>query len=755
LHAREHRLPPRAARAAEGRAIKPLRLTCRNFRTYESLDLDVSDGGLYAILGDIRDGNGTDSNGAGKSSILEAIEIALFGRRSLAPYLTRGVEDELLLELEFEHGAKMYRVRRTFSPRGRGRTTLDFECWKNAPLHSGVDTGPQWEPLTKESAKETQAEIERLIGLSRDTFRHSSYLRQQSRSFADESIEPRERKRLLTEAVLGRDPVWPRLLDRARVDKNDLNGKLLALAARTSQAQEQAAQKPTLEREHGDIVEAETVAADNVADLERAHAELAAEYQAAREHAARRAAAEAELKTAEAALVILQTRAHEATKAAYTHAEAAAELERLPAYPPVDEIRARIAVLEATVEAHREAVAAHEAAVTALKHADRERADLGNRAGALRAEADMLDARPLDDGATCIHCGQVLGYEAREQALASFRAQAAALYAEAEKIAVPVVPALPDDEPPAAELALARKTVDAIGATVAKRAVLEERITQCETAAASGPSPDQLVAAETFLLEKRDAVVAVGEPPNTDAVAARGTQVAEELARARASLDGYRQQRARLEERVAVATAAEQSIAEAATEQTRLQADLDVTVALERAYSPNGIPALILENSAIPYLETEASRILALLGCPYTVELRTQADLKSGDGVRETLDVAVIDERGQPAPFEEGTSGGEKTRIGLALRIALARLLAHRRGAQSRMLALDEPGDLDESGMAALVSVLRDLQDEFDLIFLVSHVPGLRDSFDTTLTVEKQDGVSRIVEAGVFEAVPA
>lgn len=725
--------------------MRPLHLVARNFRTYPALDLDLSDGGLVAVLGDIRDGTGTDSNGAGKSSILEAVEIALFGRRSLAPYLTRGVDDALLLELKFEHGGESYLVRRTYSPRGRGTTTLDLEHF---------DEG-EFIPLTAESTKATQERLCSLVGLSRDTFRHSSYLRQQSRSFADESIEPRERKRLLTEAVLGRDPVWPRLLDAARSEKNALTASLLELAADIRHAEEQAAAKPDLERQHADLVEAETVAADNVADLERSRSELLEEHRVASEHRARTAAAREALLRAQAALVGIEASLAKASEATQTISVASDELAGLPVYPPLDEIRARETILVATVEAHAQAVREHEAAVQRGNEAGQRRGEILAKADDLRMQASMLDARPLDDGATCTHCGQVLGFEARERALKSYRDEAEALDKEAAAVEIPIQPLAPEGDPPTADLAVCRSALTAAASSEALRATLAERIAACERILDEQPSDDQVAIAHATVDEKDAALAEVGEPPNVAAIELRGNEVSEQLAKARAGLDQHRQQRVRVEEHLALAAAAEQKLAEAAVERGRLQAAVDVVAALERAYSPNGIPALILENAAIPYLETEASRILTLLGCPYTVELRTQADLKSGDGVRETLDVAVIDEHGQPAPFEEGTSGGEKTRIGLALRIALARLLAHRRGAQSRMLALDEPGDLDESGMAALVTVLRDLQDEFDLILLVSHVPGLRDSFDQTLTVEKQDGVSRIVEAGVFEAVPA
>ena len=56
--------------------------------------------------------------------------------------------------------------------------------------------------------------------------------------------------------------------------------------------------------------------------------------------------------------------------------------------------------------------------------------------------------------------------------------------------------------------------------------------------------------------------------------------------------------------------------------------------------------------------------------------------------------------------------------------------------------------------MSALLSVLRGLDGEFDLILLVSHVAELRDALDEVILVVKENGVSTI--AGVVaEAVAA
>lgn len=726
--------------------MNPLSLHARNYRSFETLDVDLPDG-CVAVLGE---------NGYGKSSVVEAIEVALFGEcrtGRLPAQLTLGVTDEeMLIELELTHAHEHYRIRRTY--KAKKSPTLDLERY---------DVGDAWMPLTCSSTKETQQLIEQTIGLSRETFRASAFLAQGDGAAFTEA-QPRDRKRILAE-VLGLEQ-WAVLVECARAERRLLETRQAALAGKTAQAEEQAAALPQLDRDHADILEAETVAADNVADLERSHQELAVQYQDAREHAARRAAAEAELKTAEGVLATLTARDQEASKASIDRSTLTAALEKLPAYPPLEELRARETVLAAACDAHERAQLAYITGQQAAVNAESQRQTLvvrsheaRERADKIRAAMAELDAVPHDE-ATCDRCKQVLAGNARAIAVESMAneasehlAEQARLLDEAAAVVIPAVPPKPEGEPPTVELDLARKTIDAANSAALDRATLTERIRQCEQIAGSGPSPDEMLDARTAAEAKRAVLEGVGTPPDVNAITAQGNLVADQLRGARAAVDGYRTQRARLDERILVAKAAAEQLQANSQERQTLGTEVDIVVALERAFSPDGIPALIVENSAIPYLETEANRILVELGTAFRVELRTQAALKSGDGLRDTLDVIVCSEKGE-RPYET-FSGGERTRINLALRIALARLLAHRRGAESRLLVVDEPDGLDDAGMAALVDVLRSLEGDFDKLYIVSHVPGLRDSFDTTLSVVNDEHGSHVVEAGVFEAVAA
>ncbi len=174
-----------------------------------------------------------------------------------------------------------------------------------------------------------------------------------------------------------------------------------------------------------------------------------------------------------------------------------------------------------------------------------------------------------------------------------------------------------------------------------------------------------------------------------------------------------------------------------------LHTELDLLTHLERACGPNGVPALILETVAIPQVEVEASRILGLLGGPaYACELRTLRE-KKGGGLADTLDVILLTETGE-APYES-FSGGERARIAFALRLALAQLLASRKGSSTGLLVIDELSGLDQQGVAALVGVLEELQRTVPRILVVSHDAEMRDSFENTLLLEQVDGRSRVV----------
>jgi exonuclease SbcC len=629
--------------------MNPSRLRLQNFRSFAELDLEIPRG-VTAIVG---------QNGSGKSSILDAIDLALFADRGeLARKLTRG-EDVLWLELEFEHGGTVYRVRRRYDAGGRGSSSLDLER---------QDDAGAWESLTLESIAATQARVDATLGLSRDTFRASAFVGQgDGAAFTDAT--PAARKQILGE-ILSLD-VWPAALERVRADK--LEQKYALERARTRQLELQAVvdERPTHEAAH------EAAATVGVP------------------------VASGALEQAEAML---------------------------------DEARAELAAQDANVERAR-------AAEQAFRHASARQADRANEkqrleqaAASLRADLERrrrdeveegqriaeLRARGADPGETCDRCGQPL-YDApaAERAKASYRAEADRLEAARRESAL-------------------RRLTD-----VGRLGEIDRMVR--DLADETDADRDAAEAAER-LRAARDAL--------GDVTALRqAAEVAQDaVARARAALDRARADVVRAEVELARCEDAEQALAETVTALAGMEERLDLLTLLERMFGRDGVPAWLIERFAIPLIETSANRILADYGQSYRVELRTQRALKGG-GERETLEIVVHD--GMHEGVYSDFSGGERTRLDHALRIALAELLANRRGAEVRVLCVDEPDGLDAAGMERLAGILRGLASTFERTLVVSHNPLLASSFDLTLELEKDGDRSRVAAAGPAEPVAA
>lgn len=740
--------------------MNPLKITASNYRTFERLDVDLPSG-CVAIIGE---------NGAGKSSILNLVDVALFaGRGELPPLLTTG-EEELCLELEFEHAGELYRVRRQFSARGRGKTTCDFEKgWSSESTygHGFNETTAHaggWEPLTRETGEQTQKLIDDTLGLSRTTFRASTFLRQGDGAAFTEA-QPRDRKAILAE-ILGLS-IWERLQERARADLRRHEDDLVKAETLARMCEEAVSRNAILVEElqlqGSRLAVARTTLTAGEAELDKAQRDLAA----ASAIADRIRACEAEL----AAAAETHARASEdfsnATRAAHALADKQVELEELqadaeqivPLEKRLDELRAALLRRHAATmerDGHlREADLRATDARTMAKQAETLRDEATN----LRTKADQLEDLARLAHVSCDRCGQTLGAEAAARAADSYRADVIALAAKAQQIENDVrdanaeiralrdraaeitVPEAEDAAPTERILAVARRAAE-------QAATVTEQIRQLTEKASYREQLEQdLSVTAEHVTEKQTAVDAAKETVvDLTAVQARADRWKIAVQEARGLIENRQADVVRAETELARVADAEQQLAQLHSQIQKVNERVDVLKLAENAYGRDGIPALILESSAVPWIETEGNRILAELGTPYRVELRTQRALKgASDHLRETLDVIVND--GENVRPYETFSGGERTRINLALRLALAGLLAHRRGAESRVLCIDEPDGLDSAGMDRLAEVLRGLLGTFSRIVVVSHQPQLATAFDQVIAIEKVDGRSRIVGA--------
>ena len=139
----------------------PINLRISGFLSYlDPVELDFSVIELACISG---------HNGAGKSSLLDAITWSLFGE-------ARGKSNDVInLNPEvkaaevifiFKHEENTYRVQRSL-PRNKS-TVLEFQ----------VRNGDTWRALTEKTTRDTQARIEQILRLDYDTFVNASFFLQ-------------------------------------------------------------------------------------------------------------------------------------------------------------------------------------------------------------------------------------------------------------------------------------------------------------------------------------------------------------------------------------------------------------------------------------------------------------------------------------------------------------------------------------------------------------------------------------------------
>jgi exonuclease SbcC len=159
----------------------PVQLILKNFLSYRDATLDFSGLHTACICG---------SNGAGKSSLLEAITWSIWGqsRATFEDDVIYSGAKEVRVDFTFYNNQQTYRVIRT---RAQGATSI---------LEFQIETPAGFRPLSGKGMRATQDVIIQYIKLDYETFINSAYLRQ---GRADEFMlkRPTERKEILAELL--------------------------------------------------------------------------------------------------------------------------------------------------------------------------------------------------------------------------------------------------------------------------------------------------------------------------------------------------------------------------------------------------------------------------------------------------------------------------------------------------------------------------------------------------------------------------
>jgi exonuclease SbcC len=186
--------------------MRPLRLEIEGFTSFRNpVHLDMSELDLFAITG---------PTGAGKSSLIDAIAYALYGRvprvtAEVGAVISLGME-RMRVTLEFLAGEDRYRVYR--ETRRKGAPNVRLDRWRDGDWQAQLDR-----------AREVTERIEQIVGLDYDGFTRSVLLPQgQFQEFLAGSAEKRR-------AVLGsllRLDVYNRMRGRATAIAAELKTRL-------------------------------------------------------------------------------------------------------------------------------------------------------------------------------------------------------------------------------------------------------------------------------------------------------------------------------------------------------------------------------------------------------------------------------------------------------------------------------------------------------------------------------------------------
>lgn len=399
--------------------MRPIRLVIQGLRSYrERQEIDfqaLTEHGLFGIFG---------PTGSGKSTILDAITLALFGSATRASRNAQGtvnpLEARMEIVFEFEIGAgarrRRYRVERAFK-RGNNPLSVTTTACRLLEIEN-LDGDSPGLVMVAEGTREVDAAIEGILGLKEEDFTRAVVLPQgQFAEFLH--LSGADRGKML-ERLFGLERYGKKLSEKVSQRLTQASqevGQLEAALAEVGDASEEA-----LERARAALAEA--TSALQAAEAERRHAE------AHLRELERVAELDAERRQAEAEADRLRDRAEEMARLEERlsrHRRAAA---LMPLVTSWEEAREAVARAEARAAAAGEALREAEARAEEAARAERE--------AAARREAEepsLLAQQARLREAEALERAWVDKARALREAEAELRAQRARLVAAQEACA--------------------------------------------------------------------------------------------------------------------------------------------------------------------------------------------------------------------------------------------------------------------------------------------------------------------------------
>lgn len=728
----------------------------RSFREPERVDLTGLN--LTAIIG---------ANHQGKSSLIHALEFALYGRSvgaTVSDVISRG-QDRAVVSVEFDLGDTTYRVTRGRTRKGRHEVYV----YVSDPA---AEDG--WKPLEEKYSK-TGADpfIVSLLGMDSPTARATWLITQGDfGSFCE--MDPAPRRAVLASAfgldayeVLARGAdekltSCSLALEKARYDHDRLTARHEALGeggpfpeikdedlkSRIEEAEKEADRLTAAlaALEDPELEARAKEARDALSAFDAAHQREVSRYTQDK--------ARIERSLAEARDLLTQAAAsrEQAESAVWEVDEAEQALETA---------RANVTKAEGNIGSLREKVSefeAQRAALTSEKDATTAQAnEINERIETLKTSAEKGEGK-------CFTCGQSLTPEHAHSLIEEQEQRKEDLRKEFTTKRDSAATA----EQQAAEV---RAQVSALerDLSAARRAErdAEQALTRVRELAGSVDLWTEREQGQNSKIEAlEEELLDLGKPPEADtkrrlalSTAAEKAQAAldaatgdqQEKVRLTSERDGFRarmkslwQEQVRREQTTKELADLVEPIKEAAQSVTDISKDVTTYSALRDAFRPAGIPAMILAG-VVEELNEEANDILAEMGSDLGVLVTTQKETQKGTSQEKVMVYAITPD----GPVDYKTlSGQEKVYIALSLRLALSACIARRTGTPIETIILDEGwGALDDDSKNALKGALERIASRFS-VYTITHIESVKAGFPTVIRVDASSGTSRVEVSG-------
>ena len=704
----------------------PINLKLSNFTSYgkDPPELDFTKFKLAAISG---------LNGAGKSSLLDAITWSVWGisrAGESSDSLIHSGKDEMFVDFSFELDGNVYIIKRRRLKKSNGSTALEF--WSNS--HN----------LTEGTIKTTQEKIINALHLTFETFTNSSYLRQ---GHADEFTTkgPTDRKRILAD-ILGLDN-YDKLEEKAKEKVKEIQTKLQLLDYQLIEIEaelttkEGNAQKLKLAEEKISQVEKQLNQLDeSIKNLRGEKEKLAIVNE-------QRTKLEENLKTNKQELdeILFQGKKRaERIKFLEQQIESLPQIEKQ--LVSLKDLRKKKDELDLQKQKRLE-IEKQLAELTAklnLKNQAKEQ---------IKKELDKFDKQLTlvnTEGGKCPTCGQEIDKEHKTKVKTEILESKSKLEKDLKEV-----------DTTNEEEALKKQTELLNNLPISPDlSKITEQLIQLEDLQ---NEKEKLVGARSELTTEEKTVIELRSfyknklaivqsleqkikdlPDLTLKISEINQLISQkelELLALRNEEKGARDIFGQVKELMSRSEQLEKHKISKTGEKKNFDQEKQIFEELALAFGKKGIQAMIIEN-AIPEIEDETNSLLdKLTEGRMKVSLQTQRETKTklegGEkGIIETLDIIISDEMGE-RPYEM-YSGGEAFRVNFAIRLAISKLLTHRAGAKLQFLVIDEGfGSQDAPGRARLVEAIDAIKNDFEKILIITHIEELKEEFPVRIEVSK------------------